>query len=100
MASEAEPWGRVTAEAMLAGVAVVGVNTGATPEIIQHGVTGLVVPHGDAEQMAGAILKLLREPEAARRMAEAGRRWVQTECNPQRHAEKVAQVYETMLANP
>jgi len=97
MASEAEPWGRVVAEAMVAGAAVVATNAGGPREMIEHGVNGLLVPPGDVEEMTSAILRLIENPEFARKLAISGRQWVERECDPGLHAAKVAQVYQALL---
>lgn len=98
MASEAEPWGRVVAEAMVAGAVVVANNSGGPREMIEHEVNGLLVTLGDTDQMARAIVRLLENPEFARRLAISGRQWVERECNPGLHATKVMQVYQALLA--
>jgi glycosyltransferase involved in cell wall biosynthesis len=98
MASEAEPWGRVVAEAMVAGAAVVATNAGGPCEMIEHGVSGLLVPPGNAAEMTSAIRRLLENPEFAHKLAISGRQWVARECDPRMHATKVAQVYQALLA--
>ncbi|HLT46777.1 MAG TPA: glycosyltransferase [Rubricoccaceae bacterium] len=69
-----ESFGRVIVEGMLAERPVVATRLGAAVELIEDGVTGRLVPSEDAEALAGALGALLAEPEAARRMAQAGRR--------------------------
>lgn len=66
MCSECEAFGRVTVEAMRAGLPVCGTDSGGTPEIIEPGVTGLLSPAGDAAGLA-ANLMLLESDEALRR---------------------------------
>ena len=68
-----EPFGRVLLEAMAARRAVVACSAGGVPEIVVPGETGLLVPPGDPEALAGALLTLLRDPERAAAMGEAGR---------------------------
>ena len=51
-ASEGEPFGLVTVEALALGKPVVGVRSAGTAEIIQDGVSGLLVPPGNATAMA------------------------------------------------
>src|SRR5262249_41898524 len=63
-------------ESMAAGMPVVATAVGGTPELVEHGVTGLLVPPRDADALAAAILRLLDEPSLARRFGEAGRRRV------------------------
>jgi starch synthase len=69
-----EPLGIVNLEAMACGTAVVGSRTGGIPEVVAEGETGLLVPPGDAEQLAAALNALLRDPDRARAMGQAGRK--------------------------
>jgi glycosyltransferase involved in cell wall biosynthesis len=64
-------------EAMAVGLPVVATRVGGTPEAVEDGVTGLLVPAGDPEALAAAILRLRRDPVLARRLGEAGRRRVE-----------------------
>ncbi|MGY4711358.1 glycosyltransferase family 4 protein [Mycolicibacterium sp. CBM1] len=66
MCSQSEAFGRVTVEAMRAGLPVCGTNSGGTPEIIEPGVAGLLSPAGDADSLA-ANLMTLEADEALRR---------------------------------
>lgn len=54
-----EPFGRVTVEAMTQGKAVIATNHGGSPELIENGVTGLLVPPADPPALAAAIERLL-----------------------------------------
>ena len=72
-ASDAEPFGIVTVEAMAAGVPVVGTNSGGTPEIIDDGATGVLVPSRDDAAMAVAIERYLDDGSFAATIAAAGR---------------------------
>lgn len=71
--SSAEGLPLVVLEAMATGKPVVATAVGGTPELVVHGKTGLLVPPGDAGELAGALGQLLADPERARRMGEAGR---------------------------
>jgi glycosyltransferase involved in cell wall biosynthesis len=68
-----EGFGIPAAEAMGCEVPVVASDAGGLPEVVEHGVTGLVVPRGDTPALAGAIGSLLADPERRRRMGVAGR---------------------------
>lgn len=68
MPSLFEPWGHVFFEAMAYGLPCVSSDHGATPEIISHGQTGLLVPAGRADPLALALLTLLRDPGLAEEM--------------------------------
>lgn len=72
-ASDAEPFGIGTVEAMAAGVPVVAARAGGTPEIIRHKETGLLVPPGDPASFADEIESLLDDREFAGMLAAAGR---------------------------
>ena len=63
----------VVLEAMAQGKPVVATAVGGTPELVVDGETGLLVPPGDAGALAGALERVLRDPELARRLGEAGR---------------------------
>lgn len=65
MPSVFEPWGHVFFEAMGHGLPCIGSACCAMPEIIQDGVTGLLVPPADPEMLAEALLSLLGDPERA-----------------------------------
>jgi len=69
--AEAFCW--VNAEAMACQVPVVAARSGAIPEVVAHGETGLLVPLGDPDAMAAAISELLASPDRRRQMGRAGR---------------------------
>ncbi|MBI3988606.1 MAG: GT4 family glycosyltransferase PelF [candidate division NC10 bacterium] len=60
-------------EAMAAGVPVVATQVGGVKDLVTHHETGLLVPPGDAQALASAILTLLNDPEKAQRMARAAK---------------------------
>jgi glycosyltransferase involved in cell wall biosynthesis len=68
-----EGFGIPAAEAMGCEVAVVASDAGGLPEVVEDGVTGLVVPRGDSEALARAIGSLLADPQRRRQMGQAGR---------------------------
>jgi glycosyltransferase involved in cell wall biosynthesis len=70
----AEPLSRVLLEAMSFGRPVVATTVGGTPEAVEHGVTGLLVPSRDAEALAKAVIDLLLDPDRRARMGTAARR--------------------------
>jgi glycosyltransferase involved in cell wall biosynthesis len=77
--SRGEGFGFVYLEAMARGKPVIGGAHGGAPEVIQDGVTGYVVPHGDPVQLATSIDTLLSNPEVAREMGARGRERVHNE---------------------
>ncbi len=69
-----EPFGRVIAEAMLLERPVVATRGGGVEELVEHGVTGLLVPPGDAQALAGAVRHVLSHPQEAAALARRARR--------------------------
>ena len=59
-------------EAMAAGVPIVATRVGGTPEVVNHGVTGLLVPPRDPAALAAAMLTLLADSRLAERMSRLG----------------------------
>jgi glycosyltransferase involved in cell wall biosynthesis len=64
-------------EAMAAGKPVVATNVRGSRDLVEHGVTGLLVELGDVDGLAQALLQLIRDPELRRRMGEASRAKIQ-----------------------
>ena len=69
-----EELGTVLLEAMWVGLPIVASRTGGIPDIIDEGVNGVLVSPGDPEALAGAIDRLLAEPDLARRLGAAARK--------------------------
>jgi glycosyltransferase involved in cell wall biosynthesis len=69
----AEPFGIVVIEAMAGGTPVVASGIGGIPEIIQDGISGLLVPPGDAPALREALAGLIADPARRRAMGEAAR---------------------------
>jgi glycosyltransferase involved in cell wall biosynthesis len=69
-----EGFGIVFLEAMRFARPCVGGRAGGTPEVIEDGATGLLVPYGDEPALASALARLLHDPALARAMGRAGRR--------------------------
>lgn len=74
MPSRGEGFGLVYLEAMRQGVPCVAAEGTVAAEIIEDGRTGHLVAADDPTQLAGVLGHLLAQPEAARRLGEAGRR--------------------------
>ena len=74
--TEAFPNGLI--EGMAAGLPVVASGTGGMVELVEHGVNGLLVPPGDADALATALLALMRTPDLADRLGSAARSTIET----------------------
>jgi glycosyltransferase involved in cell wall biosynthesis len=71
--SRAEPFGLALLEAGAAGVPVVAARVGGIPELVEDGVTGILVPAEDVAALEAAMRLMLTDPETATRMAQAWR---------------------------
>ncbi|MDD5557268.1 MAG: glycosyltransferase [bacterium] len=80
-------------EAMAIGVPVVSCAVSGIPELVIDGETGLLVPPGDEERLAGAIGRLLADPRLGERLAAAGREKVRAEFNIERIAARLIAVF-------
>ncbi len=92
-----EPFGQVVIEGMAAAKPVVATRGGGVPEIVMDGETGILVPMGDADSMAGAICRLLADPIAAAEMGRRGRERVRDHFTIQSTARKVERLYYEVL---
>jgi glycosyltransferase involved in cell wall biosynthesis len=98
MPSQEEPFGLVFLEAMAMRRPVISLNDGGTPEVVDHGRSGLLSPHGDIEGLAANLVTLARDPELRRRMGEYGRARVLEAFTAQRMARDAADAYDAILA--
>jgi len=85
-------------ESMAAGVPVVATAVGGNPEMVQEGITGLLVPPRDARSLAGAIERILRDPTLGHRLGTAGRQSVTESFSLESMAQKTASLYRSLLA--
>jgi glycosyltransferase involved in cell wall biosynthesis len=93
-----EGFGIPAAEAMGCEVPVVASDAGGLPEVVEDGVTGLVVPRGDSTALARAIGSLLADPERRRQMGRAGRARALRLFDWDRSAEQFEELYREVAA--
>lgn len=84
-------------EALALGRPVVATDVGAVREIVREGTTGMVIPAGDAPALAGAIVRLLRDPSLCRALGARGREVARTEFSPAAMCDRVEEVYLSAL---
>jgi glycosyltransferase involved in cell wall biosynthesis len=88
-----EGFGMVALEAMERARPVIASAVGGLPEIVADGETGLVVPPGDADALADAIVAVAGDLPRAAEMGRAGRVRALTEFTPERCVERVEELY-------
>jgi glycosyltransferase involved in cell wall biosynthesis len=88
-----EGFGKAFLEAMSRGLVVVASDTGGMHDIIRHGENGVLVPPGDAEALADAVLAI--DPDRARTMSTAAAKTAR-EHTWERVARETAAFYESL----
>jgi phosphatidyl-myo-inositol dimannoside synthase len=96
--SRGEGFGMVFLEAMACGKPVIGGAHGGIPDIVEDGVTGLLVPHGDAEKLAQAFETLFNDPARAWEMARRGRERVEQQFSFAQFRARLTQLLNDVLA--
>ena len=92
-----EPFGRALVEAMATSKAVIGTRSGGVPEVFSDGKCGFLVEPDHAEQLAGAIVRILADKALAQEMGENGWRRANRYFDIRRVAREVQEVYEEIL---
>jgi glycosyltransferase involved in cell wall biosynthesis len=85
-------------EAMATGAIAVATDVGGARDLLVPGESGFIVPPGDAEAVAHAILAVLGGPEAAHRIAAAARRRIETDFTVEAMVQRTMELYERCLA--
>lgn len=96
--SLAEPSGLAILEAMALGKAVVATRAGGPTEIVAEGETGLLVPPANPSSLAGALRRLLRDPDLRKAMGEMGAQRFHERFTADHMAQGTLEVYRRVLA--
>lgn len=87
-----EPLGLINLEASACGKPVIATRVGGIPEVVQDSVNGYLVEKGNVTQLARRVEELIANPDARRRMGEAGRKMVE-----ERFSVSLVREFETVL---
>jgi len=94
-----EGFGRIVAEGMAHGKFVIGTDSGATPELIRHGETGLLYQPMDPEDLAEKILQYINETVDIRRIRQKAFEFVILHCHPEQYRKQIAQLVRETIFN-
>lgn len=98
MPSMFEPFGLVYLEAMAMQRPVVALDNGGTPEVVEHGVTGLLSRAGDVDAFASNLLALIDDPDRRAEMGKRGRQRVERDFTQQRLGDDMGRLYRQLEA--
>jgi starch synthase len=93
-----EPFGIINLEAMACETPVVASAVGGILEVVVDGETGVLVPPANPDALAAALTRLLNDPDARRRMGQAGRKRVEAQFSWASVAERTERVYADAIA--
>jgi len=84
-------------EAMALRKPIIASSVGGVPEVVQHGVNGLLVPPGDWQALAAAIEVAVTNRDIAAKYGESGYEIVTSQFSPDSQIPKIVKVYEDVL---
>lgn len=93
-----EGFGRVIVEAMALGVPVVATRVGGIPEIIEPGISGLLIPPDDPGAMAQSVESILTNPILSQKLSDGGRRRFQAHYHIRTHIRQIQACYQRVLS--
>ena len=85
-------------EAMAAGKTIVSTDVGAAREVLEHDITGLIVPPDDTTKFAASLRTVLDDPQKASHLAQNARRVVNDQFSVEKMADSYNQAYQRLLA--
>jgi glycosyltransferase involved in cell wall biosynthesis len=97
VSSHTEGSPNVVLEAMAAGLPIAATAVGGIPEILEEGLTGLMVPPRNPDAMASAILRILTDPEMRLRLGAAARLRAESNFTPEVYKRSLVEFYQKTL---
>lgn len=97
MPSRQEGLGLSIMEAQASGLPVIASNVGGIPTLIEHNVTGILVSKESPEELADALIDLLKSQDKRHRLGQAGRAFIIQHYSSPKMIEKTYQFYQSLL---
>jgi len=98
--SHAEGLAMAVLEGLSHGLAVIATPVGAHPEVIEPEVSGMLVPPGDVEALAGALARVIDDDGLRRRLGEGARRRYLAKFDVRAYAKRLSQLHLSLLSDP
>jgi glycosyltransferase involved in cell wall biosynthesis len=98
LCSDREPLGRCVLEAMAMARPPIVTNSSGNHEVLDHGVTGFIVPANDAAALARQIVQVMEDEAAAARAGAAARAHVRANLDGRESARQVMALYDELIA--
>ena len=92
-----EPFGLVVVEAFACGTPVIASRIGALANLVEHGVTGLLVKPGDPRELAEILSWAQSHPEDMARMGAAARKRYEAEFTPAANYSRLMAIYREAM---
>ncbi len=95
--SHGEGFGRVTVEYMMAGLCPIASDRGASPEIIENGITGIIYDSSSSEELKNSIIWALNNRKAIRKMGIDASEFAKKEFSMSKHAREIRELYYEVI---
>ena len=92
-----EGFGVAVLEASACGIPTVAFDVGGLPEVVEHGVTGMIVPPGNTAALADTIQRLVESGELREKLGRAGRKFALDRYEWSTTAKSMESLYESIL---
>lgn len=84
--------------AMGAGLPVVTTRVAGIPEVVQHGISGLLVSPGKSDELAAALARVIEDASLRRSLGEAARAFVRPRFGVEKYVQSITGLYDRLLA--
>ena len=98
MPSIHESFGVAALEASACGLPVIASDVGGIPEVVVHRKTGLLIPPGNPEALAEAVVYLIENPDLREKLGKDGREFVMETFDWQENAQRMENLYQELLS--